>query len=122
MAANHRPRRRPARTAAVALPRPAPPPARRARVLALRLAPSRRAVAAGLGLVAFALVAYAVARETSLFAIQRIAVRGAPAPVAAQVRRALAPLVGASLVGLDGAAVLRRVDDLPTVVRASYDR
>jgi cell division protein FtsQ len=38
------------------------------------------------------------------------------------VHHALAPLVGTPLVGLDGSAVLRKVDSLPTVVRASYDR
>lgn len=42
--------------------------------------------------------------------------------MAREVHAALAPLVGMSLVGLDGAAVLRKVDALPTVVRASYDR
>jgi cell division protein FtsQ len=42
--------------------------------------------------------------------------------VRAQVRRTLAPLIGTSLVGLDGGWVVRRVEELPTVVRAGYDR
>ncbi|HJQ73718.1 MAG TPA: FtsQ-type POTRA domain-containing protein, partial [Gaiellaceae bacterium] len=42
--------------------------------------------------------------------------------VQGQVRQALASLLGRPLVGLDGSAVLRTVDALPTVVRASYDR
>ncbi|GEM_PF-377437 len=121
MAANARPRRQ-ARAAAAALPRRPAPPRGRARAAAARLAPTRRALATGLGLVALAAAGYLVARETSLFALQRIEVEGAPAPVAAAVRRSLAPLLGRSLVGLDGAALLRRVEALPVVVRASYDR
>ncbi len=48
--------------------------------------------------------------------------RGATPAVAAQVRRALAPLVGRSLVGLDGGALERRVEALPAVVSVDYDR
>lgn len=57
-----------------------------------------------------------------MFAINRIEVNGGSPGIAREVHGALAPLVGRSLVGLDGAAVLRTVDALPTVVRASYDR
>jgi cell division protein FtsQ len=63
-----------------------------------------------------------LARETSLFAINRIEVEGGSPRLDAQVGHALASLAGTPLVGLDGSAVLRRVDALPTVVRASYDR
>lgn len=94
----------------------------RLRSLLRRVAPSRRSLAVGFGIAALALGAYAVARETSVFAIRGIEVHGASPAVAAQVRQALAPLVGTSLVGLDAASVLRRVEELPTVVRASYDR
>jgi cell division protein FtsQ len=76
----------------------------------------------GFGILAFALCGYMVARGTSLFAIDRIEVQGGSPRVAAQVRQALASFSGKPLVGLDGAAVLREVDALPTVVRASYDR
>ena len=48
--------------------------------------------------------------------------RGAPAAVDAQVRRALAPLVGTNLLALDGAALERRAAALPTVVSVGYDR
>jgi len=65
---------------------------------------------------------YAIARETSAFAISKIEVRGAPAAVDAQVRRALAPLVGTNLLALDGAALERRAAALPTVVSVGYDR
>jgi cell division protein FtsQ len=88
----------------------------------VRVVPSRRSLALGFGILAFAFAAYGLARETSLFAIGRIEVNGGSARVSAQVHGALASLVGTSLVGLDGGAVLRRVDALPTVVQASYDR
>jgi cell division protein FtsQ len=42
--------------------------------------------------------------------------------VRAQVRRAVAPLVGTSLLELDGRALVRRLEALPTVVSAEYDR
>ena len=86
------------------------------------LAPSRRSVAVGLSILAIALGGYLLARETSLFAINRIKVEGGSPRVARQVHQALASLVGTPLVGLDGSALLRKVDALPTVVRASYDR
>jgi cell division protein FtsQ len=75
-----------------------------------------------MSILALALGGYLLARETSLFAIDRIEVEGGSPRVAAQIQRALASFVGAPLVGLDGAAVLRKVDALPTVVSASYDR
>jgi cell division protein FtsQ len=76
----------------------------------------------GLGLVVLALGAYLLARETRLFAIDRIEVEGGSRPVARQVHEALASLVGSPLVGLDGSAVLQKVEALPTVESASYDR
>jgi cell division protein FtsQ len=87
-----------------------------------RFAPSPRSLTLGFGLLAVALGAYLIARETPLFSIERIEVRGASPQVAGQVRRALASFAGRPLVGLDGSAVLRDVDALPTVVGASYDR
>ena len=84
--------------------------------------PSVRSLAVGLGLLALAGGAYGAARQTSAFAVTRIEVAGAPLPLRAQVRHAVAPLRGDSLVGVDGAALLRRVDALPTVVASGYDR
>lgn len=116
------PRRAPARAQAVALPRRLPRPPGRLKSLFVRFSPSRRSVAAGFVILAVVLGGYFIARETSLFAVRSLDVRGAPPRLAAQVRQALAPLMGKSLVGLDGSAVLRRVDALPGVVSASYDR
>ena len=84
--------------------------------------PSRRSLAIGAGVVAIAAGGYAIARETSLFAIHQVTVSGGSKVVDRQVAEALAPLVGRSLVGLDGAEVLRRTEALPTVVSVTYDR
>jgi cell division protein FtsQ len=113
--------RRPAQhpSAAVAtLPR-AP---RVVRAVPSRLLPSRRSLAVGVGLLAVAAGAYFAARQTATFAVAQIEVSGAPPAVRAQVRRELAPLVGTSLLALDATKVLRRVESLPTVVSAGYDR
>jgi cell division protein FtsQ len=87
-----------------------------------RFVPSRRSLLVGSCIVAIAAGGYAIARETSLFAIERIDVTGGSNAVDAQVARALAPLVGKSLVGLDGAEILRRTKALSTVASATYDR
>jgi cell division septal protein FtsQ len=108
-----------ARAAAVPLPRAK----QRSGFVALaRFAPSRRSLAVGVGLIALAAGAYAVARQTSAFAIGRLEVTGAPADVQQQVRRILAPLIGTNLLALDGGALERRAEALPTVVSVSYDR
>jgi cell division protein FtsQ len=110
-----------ARSDTAVVPRARVPTTRRLH-LRHHLVPSPRSVAVGLALVALAGGAYAFARETSTFAIRTIDVVGGPPDVRAQARRALAPLLGSSLVGLDGAALERRLEALPAVVSADYDR
>ena len=88
----------------------------------LQFVPSGRSIAVALALTLAAVGMWGIARQTSMFAVQRVEVRGAPPRVAAQVRAALASVHGESLLSLDGAGVLRRIEDLPTVVNASYDR
>ena len=110
-------------TATVALPRPAPPRRRARRESAIRSRWLSLRVLAAFALPLLVLGGgYAAARDTSVFAIRSIEVRGASPAVAAQVRTALAPLLGRHLVGLDGGAVEQRVEQLPWVARASYDR
>lgn len=89
---------------------------------ARRFLPSPRSLAVGFGLLALAGGAYGVARQTSAFSIGRIEVVGGSPRVQAQVRHEVATLRATSLIGLDGAAVVRRVEALPTVLTASYDR
>jgi cell division protein FtsQ len=106
-----------ARAAVATLPRTGP-----AGGALLRFLPSRRSLVAGLGLLAIAAGTYEAARQSSAFAVGRIQVQGAPVDVRKEVKRALAPLLGKSLLSLDGAALERRVEALPTVVSAGYDR
>lgn len=86
------------------------------------MAPSRQSLLVGLGLIALAGGAYGVARQTSAFAVDRIEVRGAPPRVVGEVRHAVAARRGTSLLALDGNALIRQVDALPSVVSAGYDR
>jgi cell division protein FtsQ len=105
------------RARAAILPLPRAP-----RLPALRILPSRRSVAVGLSILATAVAAYVAARQSSAFAVTRVEVEGAPADVRAQVQKALAPLAGTSLLALDGSALTRRVEALPTIVSVEYDR
>jgi cell division protein FtsQ len=119
------PSRRPtarAETAALPRRRSQAPASDGAGALLRKIAPSRRSLATGIGILCLAFGAYAIARETSIFAVDKIDVRGGSSNVDAQVQRALASLTGRSLVGLNGADVLQRVEALPTVVSATYDR
>lgn len=67
-------------------------------------------------------LAYVAARTTPLFAVKRVEVRGAPPQAAAEIESAAARFLGTSLVALDGDDLIRRVESLPTVVSADYDR
>jgi cell division protein FtsQ len=84
--------------------------------------PSRRSLLTGFAILAACGVAYIGARQSSVFAVERIEVSGAPPGVQAQVQRALAPVLGTSLLAVDGTSVSRRVDALPAVLSATYDR
>ena len=57
-----------------------------------------------------------------MFAIRRFDVEGAPPAVSADVRATLQRFSGTNLLALNGAALVRALDDLPTVVSAQYDR
>jgi cell division protein FtsQ len=92
------------------------------RVPVLRLLPSGRSLVVGFAIVLGAVGLYVLARQTPMFTISRIEVRGAPAPVAAHVRAALAPLEGTSLLKLDSGEVARLLAGLPDVAAAGYDR
>jgi len=108
------PRRATARTAA--LPARRPPSALR------RHMPSARSIAVGLALLGLAVGAYAIARETSVFAVRDIEVRGGSAALRAEVARALRPELGRSLVGVGGADVAASLADVPGVLSVRTDR
>jgi cell division protein FtsQ len=96
------------------------PPRRRLDVR--RLLPSGSSLLAGVTLLALGVGAYGVARETGLFAIERIEVVGAPPGVSARVRAALEPLEGQSLVGLRSEDLDRKIVALPDVIGVTHDR
>jgi cell division protein FtsQ len=87
-----------------------------------RLVPSGRSLGIAFLIVVGAAVAYLGARETGVFSVRTIDVAGAPAAVQSQVRHALAPARGTSLLKVDLDASLRTVEALPTVASAHFDR
>ena len=88
----------------------------------MRALPSGRSLLVGFAIVLGAVGLYLLARTTPMFAVQRIDVRGAPAPVAAHVRAALAPIQGQSLLALNANEIDRRLRSLPDVIAGGYDR
>jgi cell division protein FtsQ len=109
-----------ARTASVVVPFPRP--ARGDRLDLVRFVPTGRSLLTAFAIVAFAAVAYFAARETGVFAVQAVAVTGAPPAVAGQVRGVLRDAEGQSLVALDLDAASTAVEALPTVARVRFDR
>jgi cell division protein FtsQ len=87
-----------------------------------RLVPSGRSLLIVLVLVAGTLVAAWGAHATSVFAVDRVEVLGAPPAVERQVERATADVVGRSLLAVDAQLVEDTVRALPSVVGASVDR
>jgi cell division protein FtsQ len=87
-----------------------------------QLIPTLRSIAVGLVLLALAVGGYAAARETSMFAVTTIDVRGGTPLLRAQVRAALAGELGRSLLKVDGTGVAQQVDALPEVRSFTYDR
>lgn len=87
-----------------------------------RALPSLRSLLVGLAVFAVAVGGYLAARDTSLFAVQTVVVRGAAPAVRAQVRAALRPVVGTSLLGVDGSVVARRLAGVSWVSSSSFDR
>jgi cell division protein FtsQ len=86
------------------------------------LAPSPRSVGLGLLIVVLAVSAYAGARVTSVFAVRRIDVVGGSPLVRAQVRDALRPVVGRSLLEVDPTGLDRRLSEVPQVASIRFDR
>jgi POTRA domain-containing FtsQ-type protein len=87
-----------------------------------RLVPSGRSLLVGIALLVSCLGAYAGARETSLFAVRTIDVRGADADVSAETRAALRGELGISLLKVDRAELERRLAAIPTIHSATLDR
>jgi len=97
-------------------------PLRRRNVDALRFVPSGRSLAVGAALVLIAGGLYGLARQTSMFALQRIEVAGTSPELAGRVQAALRAYEGRSLLTVDGAAVEQHVDGLAAVRSSVVDR
>jgi cell division septal protein FtsQ len=97
-------------------------PARRAALDIARLAPSGRSILVGLALFALAVGAYLGARETKVFAVRTVEISGGTAAIQAEVRAALAPDLGRSLLRIDGGDLGSRLAPLPDVHSFRYDR
>jgi hypothetical protein len=99
-------------------------PARRAApsLSLARLAPSGRSVLIGIALFLLAVGGYVAARETSIFAVRTIEIRGGNEALRAQVKAALAGEVGRSLMKIDGDSLNGHLAPLPGVRSFEYDR
>ena len=108
------PRRATARAAALPARRPLPSVARHL--------PSPRSLAISLALLAAAVGLYVLARQTSMFALRSVEVRGGSAALQAQVQEALAPELGRSLVAIQAAQIEHRLAAVPGVLAVKTDR
>jgi cell division protein FtsQ len=86
------------------------------------LTPSARSLVIGIALALLAVGAYFGARNTSVFAVQTLDVRGGDAALRQQVRDALAGEVGTSLLRVNSAVVASQVDPLPGARSFTIDR
>ena len=87
----------------------------------LQLSPLKVAAVSAV-LVFVGLGAYMVARETSVFAVRTIDIQGGSPRVKAEVRRALAPELGRSLLRVSASEVKREVASIPDVVSVHVSR
>lgn len=97
-------------------------PARRSGLELGRVAPSGRSLAIGVALAVLAVLAYAGARESSVFAVRTLDVRGGTPALRAQVRAALESMTGRSLLRVDADRVSHALAPVPGVRGFSYDR
>ena len=87
-----------------------------------RILPSGRSLLVGFALILAAIGLYVGARQTSLFAVHQVEVKGAPPRVSARVEAALTPLTGKSLPSVDAADIDRALAGLPDVQAIGFDR
>lgn len=88
----------------------------------LRALPRARWLIAGLGAAAVAAGAYALALETSVFAVTTLDVVGGSPRVQDELRAALAPELGRSLLRVDAGEIDRRVAAVADVIGVTFDR
>jgi cell division protein FtsQ len=111
--------RGPSRPASVVVPFPHE---RERRLAHAKIVPSGRSILVAFALLVTAGAAYLIARETSVFAVRTVSVRGASPAVARQVQDALRADLGTSLLRVDLGRAQTAVTALPTVAAVSFDR
>jgi cell division protein FtsQ len=79
-------------------------------------------VLAAVAFVGAGVGAYVLARQSSVFALQRIEVEGAPSPVAGEIRSSLETYRGESLVKFDSRQASRRLSTVAEIAQAKFDR
>ena len=89
---------------------------------ALRLLPTGRSLLVGFGVLFAAARLYYGARETRVFAVQRVVVEPTAPGHTRAIERALGDLDGTSLLQIDQAGIERRLEGLPHVHLLSFDR
>jgi cell division protein FtsQ len=87
-----------------------------------QLTPSARSLVIGIVLALLAVGAYVGARNTSVFAVQTLDVRGGNDELRQQVRDALAGELGTSLLRVNSGVVASDVDPIPAVRSFTIDR
>jgi cell division protein FtsQ len=97
-------------------------PQRRSAPALARLAPSGRSLAVGLVIALLAVAAFVVARETSLFAVQKLQIVGGTPRMKAEVQRALGSELGESLLKVNGTEIDGRIASVPDVRSVTFDR
>lgn len=86
------------------------------------LMPSLRSLAVGVALAMLAVLAYLGARETSVFSVQAVDVRGGTPALRAEVRAALSDVVGTSLLRVGDTTVESRLAPISGVRSFTFDR
>jgi cell division protein FtsQ len=79
-------------------------------------------VLAAVAFVGAGVGAYLLARQSSVFALERIEVEGAPPGVAAEVRSSLGAYRGESLIKFDSDGAARRLSKVAEIAQARFDR
>jgi cell division protein FtsQ len=87
-----------------------------------RVLPSGRSILTGLVIAVLGVLAYVGARETSVFAVKTLDVRGGTPKTRAHVRAALEGEVGRSLLVVDRDTLAEKLSALPDVLDFTYDR
>jgi cell division septal protein FtsQ len=99
-----------------------PSRARPAKPGARRFLPSGRTIAIAAGAIALVAGVYAAALETSVFAVRKLVIVGGTPRVQNELREALAPELGRSLLRVGSGDIHRRVAAIPDLVGVRYDR